>query len=208
LKRQNSLQITKDELRNHDSLLLVHLDWDTLSVVHHRDLILFTVNGDFDLVHGIVVDLSRQPINSKGLRAPRHTLLSAALTRISSKILKKPGTKVVFLMSASCYLSVAYRLTIIFVASSYTHIIWVIASTDPMYESGRLRTCSSCDSCESARHLSCKADNIPSGTSHLHPSSWTHYPQARSRHHCPTLQPWTFPSASLATGQRQSLPRR
>jgi len=43
-----------------------------------------------------------------------------------------------------------YRLTIIFVVSSYTHIIWVMASTDPMYESGRLRTCSSCDSCESA----------------------------------------------------------
>jgi hypothetical protein len=56
--RKQSLQITKDELRNHDSLLLVHLHWDTLSVIHHRDLILFTVNGDLDLVHGFVVDLS------------------------------------------------------------------------------------------------------------------------------------------------------
>lgn len=29
-----NLQITEDQLGNHYSLFLVHLDWDTLSVVH------------------------------------------------------------------------------------------------------------------------------------------------------------------------------
>lgn len=57
-------------------------------------------------------------------------LLSAALTKISSKILYKPGTKVT-------------SLQFIPTSSSYTHINWVNGSTDPMYVSGRRRICSS-----------------------------------------------------------------
>lgn len=62
------------------------------------------------------------------------TLLSAALTRISSTILKKPGT---YLIS---------RCTIRLFSESQVHIICVIVSTLPMYESGRLRICSSWES--------------------------------------------------------------
>jgi len=54
---KNSLQITENEFRNHDPFLLVHLDGDTLSVVHHRDLVLLPVNRDLDLIHGSVIDL-------------------------------------------------------------------------------------------------------------------------------------------------------
>jgi hypothetical protein len=43
--------------------------------------------------------------------------------------------------------TMTYRLTIIFVSLSNTHIIWVTASTEPMYESGRFSTCSNCESC-------------------------------------------------------------
>lgn len=54
---KNSLQISENEFRNHDSFLLVHFDGDTLSVVHHRNLILLPINRDFDLIHGSVIDL-------------------------------------------------------------------------------------------------------------------------------------------------------
>ena len=39
----------------------------------------------------------------------------------------------------------AYRWTIMLVVESKTHIGWVTASMEPMYVSGRLRTCSSWD---------------------------------------------------------------
>lgn len=96
---RNSSQITENQFGNHDSLLLVHLYWDTLSVVHDGNLVLLSVDRDFDLVHGCVVNL-KSARQLTGLQE-EHTLLSAALTRISSKILKKPGTKVVLLSSAN-----------------------------------------------------------------------------------------------------------
>lgn len=57
-------------------------------------------------------------------------LLSAALTRISSKILYKPGTQVI-------------SLEIIFACSvSQTHICCLTNSTEPIQVSGRRSTCS------------------------------------------------------------------
>jgi hypothetical protein len=57
LLEKSSSQITENEFRNHDSFLLVHLDRDTFSVVHDRNLVLLPVNCNFDHVHRGVVDL-------------------------------------------------------------------------------------------------------------------------------------------------------
>mmetsp|Transcript_14134 Transcript_14134/g.43686 ORF Transcript_14134/g.43686 Transcript_14134/m.43686 type:complete len:203 (+) Transcript_14134:3217-3825(+) len=59
-------------------------------------------------------------------------LLSAALTIISSKILKRPGTYV------------TGRRTMRLVDASRTHMGCVDCSMEPMYVSGRSRMCSSC----------------------------------------------------------------
>jgi hypothetical protein len=66
----------------------------TAPIVVDRNLVLFAIDVDFDRVHGGVVDLPLARLTR------RLTLLSAELTRISSKILKKPGTNVVLLSSA------------------------------------------------------------------------------------------------------------
>lgn len=79
-------QMAKDKLRNHDAFLLVSLDGYTAPIVVNRNLVLFAINVDFDRVHGRVVDLPLAWLTCT------LTLLSAELTRISSKILKKPGT--------------------------------------------------------------------------------------------------------------------
>jgi hypothetical protein len=49
--------VTKDELRNHNVLLGVHLDGDTLTVVVDGDLVLRAVDGDLDVLHGGVINL-------------------------------------------------------------------------------------------------------------------------------------------------------
>lgn len=90
-------QLAKNEFGNHYLLLLVHFDGDTLAVVEDRNLIVLAVNVDLDGIHGWVVDLGLSASTAfSSDHAP--TLLSAALTKISSKILKKPGTKVVCLL--------------------------------------------------------------------------------------------------------------
>lgn len=49
-------QVTKNELGDHDSLLLVHLYGDTLPVIVHRNLVLLPINHNFEIAHGRVVD--------------------------------------------------------------------------------------------------------------------------------------------------------
>lgn len=46
--------MTENHLGNVDTLLLVHLDGDTATIVAHRDLALFAINPDLDLVHVLV----------------------------------------------------------------------------------------------------------------------------------------------------------
>ena len=60
------------------------------------------------------------------------TLLSVAFTRISSKILYRPGTKLI------------WRCTSLSMALSYTQARASVFSHDPTYVSGRSRMCSSC----------------------------------------------------------------
>jgi len=93
------LQVTEDELGNVNLLLRVDLDWNTSTVVEDRDHIVLLVNRHFEAVHGGVIDLQSEAmfvLGTPNVLSPSEsrilTLLSAALTRISSKILKKPGT--------------------------------------------------------------------------------------------------------------------
>ena len=58
-------------------------------------------------------------------------LLSAAFTRISSKILYRPGTKETL------------RFSMETVSELKAHICSVVISTEPMYVSGRFKMCSS-----------------------------------------------------------------
>ena len=51
------LQVPEDQLRNHDTLLLMHLDGDPATAVIHGDLVLLSVDCDFDRIHRRVIDL-------------------------------------------------------------------------------------------------------------------------------------------------------
>lgn len=99
------------------------------------------------------------------------TLLSAALTRISSTILKNPGTYVISLLwyiKDGCHeaMKMVYLLVIRLFSESYTHMYWVWASTLPIYESGRFKICSSCVSlkCVSSSMLTKNTERTPFDT--------------------------------------------
>lgn len=79
------------------------------------------------LLLGLTAEMSTFRVSILGSR----TLLSAALTKISSKILYNPGAYVM-----SCCTSCS---------PSWTHSLSSFLSVLPMYVSGRSKMCSSCD---------------------------------------------------------------
>ena len=128
--------MAKDKLRDHDSLFLVHLNWDTATVVVDRDLVFFAVDRNLEGVHGRVVDLSSADVKS-------HTPF--VIRRINQNFVKdlvEAGYKGGVADFSRKRKRSTHRWVIILVSALNTHIIWVIASTEPMYVSGRFRTCS------------------------------------------------------------------
>jgi len=55
--RLPNIQVSEDELRDHNPLFLMHLNRDTSPIVEHRYLLLLSVDGDLQRVHRGIVDL-------------------------------------------------------------------------------------------------------------------------------------------------------
>jgi hypothetical protein len=147
--------VTENHIRDIDLLDGVFLDGYTATVIHDRDNVVLRVDLDFDRIHRGIVDLAKQKdqYTHGGYQLKNVTLLSAALTNISSTILKKPGTYWTSLRIDIMRRELAWAptartdlKTILFVSESNAHIFCLRCSTLPMYESGRLRICSICES--------------------------------------------------------------
>jgi hypothetical protein len=137
-------EVPKDEFGHVHFFVGVHDDRDARPVVPHGHGAGGRVDVHAQLVHGLVPDLGVE--RRGGLAGAPHerarallsrlpsslTLLSAALTRISSKILYRPGT----------YDTSRTASPVAPPSCAHSRAVW--RSVDPTYVSGRSRICSNC----------------------------------------------------------------